>query len=218
MNWARAFVGSVIVAAGLLWLADAADLIDAGEFISTWWPLLLIAAGVLSYLSNRRQWLFPLLLVIAGIALLLQSTGIVDIGNLIFPALLILGGILVIFGRGMSSGGEVSLDELRSFNIFSGSELASDSPNFRGGSVGAVFGGAEIDLRNASLAPDAVLDVFVMFGGIELRVPDGWRVTTRGMPILGGVENKTGKDRLPADAPTLLISLTVLLGGLEIRH
>ncbi len=218
MNRARAFVGSVIVAAGLLWLADAADLIDAGEFISNWWPLLLIAAGVLSYLSNRRQWLFPLILVLAGVAFLLQSTGIIDIGDLIFPALLILAGVLVIFGRGMSGGSEVSADEIRSFNIFSGSELASSSSNFRGGNVGAVFGGAEIDLRNATLAPDAALDVFVMFGGLELKVPEGWRVTTQGMPIFGGVENKTAKDALPASAPSLSINMTVLFGGLEIRH
>lgn len=218
MNWARAFVGSVIVAAGLLWLADSADLVDAGEVVSNWWPVLLIAAGVLSYLSNRRQWLFPLILILAGIALLLQSTGVVDIADLIFPALMILAGVLVIFGRGISGGNEVSIDEIRSFNIFSGSELASNSSSFRGGSVGAVFGGAEIDLRNASLAPEALLDVFVMFGGLEIRVPEGWRVTTKGMPILGGVENNTGKSPLPDDAPTLLISMTVLFGGLEIRH
>lgn len=218
MNWARAFVGAVIVAAGLLWMADSADLVDAGELISNWWPLLLIVAGVLSYLSNRRQWLFPLLVVLAGFGFLLQTTGVVEIGDLIFPALLILVGVLVIFGRGIGGRTETSDDEIRSFNVFSGSELASNSPQFRGGSIGAVFGGADIDLRGASLAPGAVLDVFVMFGGLELRVPEGWRVTTKGMPIFGGVENKTGKETLADNPPTLLVSMTVLFGGLEIRH
>lgn len=218
MNWARAFVGAVIVAAGLLWMADSADLVDAGELISNWWPLLLIVAGVLSYFSNRRQWLFPLLVVLAGFGFLLQTTGVVEIGDLIFPALLILVGVLVIFGRGIGGRTETSDDEIRSFNVFSGSELASNSPQFRGGSIGAVFGGADIDLRGASLAPGAVLDVFVMFGGLELRVPEGWRVTTKGMPIFGGVENKTGKETLADNPPTLLVSMTVLFGGLEIRH
>jgi len=218
MNWARAFVGSVIVAGGVLWLADSAELVDAGEVISNWWPVLLIAAGVVSFLSNRRQWLFPLVMIVAGVGLLLETTGAIDIGQLIFPALVILVGVLIILGRGISGGTEVSSDEIRSFNIFSGSELASNSRSFRGGNVGAVFGGADIDLRNAVLAPDAVLDAFVMFGGLEIRVPEGWRVTTRGMPIFGGVENKTAKETLPEDAPTLLISMTVLFGGLEIRH
>lgn len=218
MNWARAFVGSVIVVGGLLWLADSADLIDAGEFISNWWPVLLIGAGVVSFLSNRRQWLVPLIMVLAGVGLLLQTTGAIDIGGMLFPALVILVGIFIILGRGMNSGTEVSGDEIRSFNIFSGSELASSSRNFKGGNVGAVFGGAEIDLRNAGLAPDAMLDVFVMFGGLELKVPEGWRVTTKGMPIFGGVENKTAKEPLSDNAPTLPISMTVLFGGLEIRH
>lgn len=218
MNWGRIFVGGVIVVIGALWLADAGGLLDAGEAISTWWPLLLVAAGVLSFLSNRRQWLFPLVIALVGLGLLLETTDAIDIGGLIFPALVILVGVFIIFGRGMSGGTEVDTDEIRSFNLFSGSELASVSPSFRGGSVGVIFGGAEIDLRSASLAPDAVLEVFAMFGGVELRVPQGWRVTTSGMPIFGGVENSTAKDGLPADAPTLAISMTVLFAGLEIKH
>ena len=60
--------------------------------------------------------------------------------------------------------------------------------------------------------------VFVAFGGIEVKVPDGWHVVIRGFPIFGGFENKTARDKLPAEAPTLVVNATVLFGGLEVKH
>jgi hypothetical protein len=151
------------------------------------------------------------------VAFLLSNLDIVNIGNVIIPAAIILVGLLVIFGRGLGSRTEVG-DRINSFNVFSGSELASHSKQFKGGSVSAVFGGAEIDLRDSLPAPDAELDIFAAFGGVEIRVPDGWQVQVRGMPLFGGIENATVKDTLPPDAPVLPINATVLFGGLEIKH
>src|SRR3989304_514783 len=71
-------------------------------------------------------------------------------------------------------------DRISSFNVFSGTEIASHSAEFKGGNIGAVFGGAEIDLRDARLAPGAALDVFAAFGGGEIRGPDGWPGATGG--------------------------------------
>ena len=165
--------------------------------------------GGLSARSLRSPW---------GVAL--DSAGnvyIVDIGNIIIPAAIILVGLLVIFGRGLGSRTEVG-DRINSFNVFSGSEIASHSKQFEGGSISAVFGGAEVDLRDAVPAPGAVLDVFTAFGGVEVTVPQGWHVATRGLPLFGGIENATAKDHIPADAPTLAVNATVLFGGLEIKH
>jgi hypothetical protein len=63
-----------------------------------------------------------------------------------------------------------------------------------------------------------VLDVFTAFGGVEVTVPRGWHVATRGLPLFGGIENATAKEQIAADAPTLAINATVLFGGLEIKH
>lgn len=218
MNWGRVFFGGVIVAVGALLLLDNLGALDAGEVISEWWPVALIGGGVISLASNRRHWMVPALLIGGGALILLRTTGVVDSLDVLLPVLIIAIGLLFLFGRGIGSGVSEAGDAVNTFNLFSGSELASNSPEFKGGRVSAVFGGAELDLRNARLAADARLDVFAAFAGVEITVPRGWVVDINGFPIFGGYENATAKDELSADAPKLQIDATVLFGGLEVKH
>lgn len=218
MNWARVFFGILIVTFGGLLLLDNLDVLDAGDIIGTWWPVVIIIGGVMSYVANPRHWVVPLILVGGGGAVLLRTTGVVDTLSVVFPVLVILIGVFLLFGRGFGSRRDEAGNTVNNFNLFSGSELASQSSSFEGGSIGAVFGGAELDLTNATLAPDANLDVFTAFGGVEITVPRGWRVDINGFPVFGGYDNVTVKDELPENAPVLTIDATVLFGGLEVKH
>jgi hypothetical protein len=179
--------------------------------------VVVLVAGLMALWANPQHWMMPLVVTAAGGVLLLRSTGVVDSLAVAGPALLILVGLLVIFGRGTNHR-VATADRVNSFNVFSGSEIASRSDHFEGGSVGALFGGAEIDLRDAQPAPGAALDVFVAFGGAEIKVPEGWQVITHGMPIFGGFENVTAKEMIPAGAPVLDVNATVNFGGLEVKH
>ncbi|MGH8941707.1 MAG: LiaF transmembrane domain-containing protein [Acidimicrobiia bacterium] len=217
MNWGRLFFGLLIVAVGTVLLLDNAGVLDAGEIFGTWWPAVLVLAGILTFAANPRHWPVALIITGIGVAFLLSNLDIVDIGSIVIPAAIILVGLLVIFGRGLGSPTEAG-DRVNSFNVFSGSEIASHSKQFQGGSISAVFGGAEVDLRDTVPAPDAALDVFAAFGGVEVTVPEGWNVVTRGLPLFGGIDNATAKEAVPADAPTLAVNATVLFGGLEIKH
>ncbi|MDP9495537.1 MAG: cell wall-active antibiotics response protein [Actinomycetota bacterium] len=218
MNWARIFFGSVVVAVGVLLLLDNAGVLDAGNAFSTYWPVLVIGAGLFAFLSNPGHWQIPLIVVVVGTALLLRTLDVVDSLSVVIPALLILIGVFVMFGRGRPGQEVTNSDRISSFNIFSGTEIASHSAEFKGGNVGAIFGGAEIDLHDAKLAPGALLDVVAVFGGVEVSVPQGWQVVTRGFPIFGGFENVTAKERTGADAPMLQVNATILFGGVEIKH
>ena len=217
MNWGRLFFGLLIVAVGTVLLLDNAGVLDAGEIFGTWWPAILILAGTLTFAANPRHWPVALIITGVGVAFLLSNLDIVDLGDFIIPAVIILVGLLVLFGRGLGARTEAG-DRVNSFNVFSGSEIASHSKQFQGGNITAVFGGAEVDLRDTLPAAGAELDVFAAFGGVEVTVPQGWNVVTRGLPLFGGIENATAKDPVPADAPTLAINATVLFGGLEIKH
>jgi hypothetical protein len=56
------------------------------------------------------------------------------------------------------------------------------------------------------------------FGGIDILVPDDWRIGVRSTPIFGGVEDKRDHSRpVAADAPTLHIDAVTLFGGVEIK-
>jgi predicted membrane protein len=217
MNWGRLFFGLLVVAVGVILLLDNAGTLDAWEIFSTWWPTVVILAGILTFVANPRHWPVALIITAVGVSFLLANLDIVDIGDFIIPAAIILVGLLVLFGRGLGSRTEAG-DRVNSFNIFSGSEIASHSKQFKGGSISAIFGGAEVDLRDAVPEPDARLDVFTAFGGVEVKVPEGWHVAVKGLPLFGGIENVTAKEAVPADAPTFAVNATVLFGGLEIKH
>jgi hypothetical protein len=218
MNWARAFFGIMVVAVGSILLLDSLDVLEAGEVFGDWWPVAIIAGGALAFIANPRHWLMPLILIGGGALVLLRTTNVIDTVEVLLPAGLILVGLLVLFGRGLGTHSGTTDDRVNTFNLFSGSEIASNSTSFQGGRIGAIFGGSELDLSHATLSPDAGIDVFAAFGGVEITVPRGWRVEINGFPLFGGFENKTTKEKLAEDAPRLRIDATVLFGGLEVKH
>lgn len=121
MNWARAFFGILIVAAGAMLLFDNLGMIEAGEIFSQWWPAAIIVGGALTFAANPRHWIVPMLLVLGGGVVLLRTTGVIDTIELLLPAILIVVGLLVLFGNGLGSRTTSSDTTLNSFNLFSGS-------------------------------------------------------------------------------------------------
>lgn len=219
MNVARVFFGTVIIALGVVLALGAADVFDSGEVISTWWPVVLVAGAVLQFATNPRHWLGPLIVGGIGVILLLDNTEAVsgDAWPAAWAVLLIAAGLAVVMGARVGSRRADSADRVNAFAAFGERKVISHSKHFEGGSMGAIFGGTELDLRDAELAPAASVDVFAAFGGAEIRVPEGWRVDTRGIPLFGGFENVTAGERDPA-APTLDVNATVIFGGLEVKH
>jgi hypothetical protein len=117
--------------------------------------------------------------------------------------------------RAVPSRGDEESDELALVAVFDGVDLKNRAKAFRGGSMLAWFGGVAVDLREAELAPDARLSVHTLFGGIAVRVPEGWRVESGVKAIAGGVDVRTpAHDDL--EAPTLKVDGLALFGGIAI--
>lgn len=100
--------------------------------------------------------------------------------------------------------------------IFDSFELTSASAAFRGGSVLAWFGGAAIDLTEATLAPGARLDVRAIFGGVAIAVPATWRIEADASALIGGVDVPVPAIFDP-DAPLLVVRARSVMGGISIR-
>ncbi len=82
----------------------------------------------------------------------------------------------------------------------------------------AVMGGVGVDLREAALGPGLTeLRVIAVMGGIEVIVPPGLAVETRGLGIMGGFDgfDQPSGDPDP-DAPKLLIRGVAVMGGVEV--
>lgn len=113
-------------------------------------------------------------------------------------------------------GGE-SDDVFSLVYAMSGGEFASSAPALRSGEVTAFMGGAEIDLRGATLGRGATLDLRAWMGGIDVVVPASWRVEVASSVFMGGVANLTDPDSSDEEAPLLVVSASALMGGVEIH-
>jgi hypothetical protein len=82
----------------------------------------------------------------------------------------------------------------------------------------AIFGGVELDLREAELPAEGVwLSAFAVFGGVDVRVPEGVRVELTGFALFGGREVQG--DEVPAgpDAVVLRVHGVAVFGGVHVR-
>lgn len=220
----RILLGLVVVAVGVLFLLDSAGVLDAGEAIGDWWPAALIALGLLELSERPHGAVSSLVLIAAGIVLLLFTTDVLDddAWDTIWPLAVIAGGVLVLTrwrGSGAPSGEELDA-AITATGIFGGPHVRSSSQAFRRASLTAIFGGVTLDLRAARPAPEgATVTATAAFGGIDIVVPRGWRITTRSTPFFGGVDDKTDPVvEIAADAPSLHVDALAVFGGVEVKH
>jgi predicted membrane protein len=224
-NAPRLFVGLVVIALGALALLDNLGVLDIGDVWSLW-PLMLVAFGLARLLRPAGQpgrW-FGGLLFILGTWMLLQNLGLapVRLRVVFWPALILLLGVRLVWGavtRGAEKGPPPEGSaRLSAFAMLGGAEHKSNAADFHGGDATAILGGCKVDLRQASVRTGpAVLDVFAMWGGIEILVPVDWGVSVQGTPIMGGFEDKTTPTR-DATGPRLIIKGVVIMGGVEIKN
>jgi predicted membrane protein len=214
----QALFGLMVIALGVLFTLDNLDVIDAREYLR-FWPAGLVAIGVLKlYHAARggRGWFGGLLFVSIGVWWLIEGIVYIRIdARQIMPLFLVFLGAYMVwrgFGgrrQGPAADGQSNFSALA---IMGGVVRKSNAPAFTGADLTAIMGGCEIDLRRASIAPgtEAVIDVFAFWGGIEIKVPEDWTVSTRVVPIMGGIEDKT---HAPQTADKRLVIRGVLVMG-----
>jgi hypothetical protein len=113
--------------------------------------------------------------------------------------------------------GDALSDEIKVVTIFDGERFASRASSFRGGSILAWYAGTDVDLRSARLDPaGATLRVTTMFGGVSIRVPQGWDVDIRHVlpSFFGGVDDDT--DEIVGGGATLVVETIAVFGGIRV--
>lgn len=217
MKLVRIWFGLVLVALGVLGILDTAGVAEWNVTAGRWWPLAIIGLGLTAMWSQRRVSFGPGLLTVVGLVLLagqLQWTQ----KTLFWPALLLLAGVVVL--AGLRPSRSRSQPRTESLALLGGAKTVDRSEHFTHADVAAVLGGSTLDLRHAHVDDQATVDAFALFGGVDVLVPEDWRVHVGGLPILGGYEDKTSADDgvLPDNAPVLKVNATAVLGGVKVAH
>jgi predicted membrane protein len=121
---------------------------------------------------------------------------------------------------GSSTAMHDSSDSLHINSFFSGIERTMLSKNFQGGSIKAVFGGVDIDLSQADIQGEVMIRLDVAFGGVKLIVPPHWTIKNEIDGLFHGVEDKRNFNATTlVDAnKVLLLQGSVVFGGLDIKN
>lgn len=135
--------------------------------------------------------------------------------------------ILLLTRKSLSHPNAANLDPdcVNATSILGGITERNDSRDFRGGRLTAFLGGVAVDLREAEIVErPACIDVSAILGGVEISVSQHWNVKKDVLPIAGGVDDRRVPIRHhddeaspPDNAPDLVITGTVFMGGLLIR-
>jgi len=221
--------GAIIVTIGCLLLLDNLGVV---QFRDVWqyWPALLVAWGVSRVIDSRTPsgWIWGGMIALIGAFLLLDTLDIIVFNfAVVWPVLLIAFGVAVLIGaleRSRLIGNSAPFSGspvVGTHAFFSDNKSGSDAQDFQGGEATAIFGAARFDLRNAGMTVDeARIDVNVMFGEVEVRVPENWSVMNRASVIFAGVEDKTIHPRPDPNVktPRLIITGAVIFGGIKLRN
>lgn len=216
---ARLFTGIGVVFLGILVLLDN---FFPNHGILDFWPLIIVAIGVGKLVQSRWEATSGYVILAVGLFLQLLCLGV---DKLIGPLILVAIGVFIVL-HALRHHRQVPPELLRSEDFLRGTAILSAykqrvmSQTFKGGELTAMFGGFHVDLRQAALESNtARLDVFVLFGGGEIRVPQGWDVQVQATAIAGAIDNKVTPNPTTGDEtrPRLVITGQALFGGVEIK-
>lgn len=227
-NRGRIVGGLLLVFAGTVWLAKV-----MGFPVPEWFfgfPSILILIGLYLIGKNGVQRPGgPILLALGVLFFIERANPDLHIRHIIWPVAIITAGLMMLLKpwrrpnkrhraqEGIHHGvDESTLDYLSVHAMFGGAKKRMVSSHFRGGEVNCFFGGAKVDLSQADFQGNVSLEVNSVFGGIEIIVPDNWRIQNDVTAVLGGVN-----DRRPFAAgdsgKVLRIHGSAVFGGVEVK-
>ncbi len=223
----QVILGVLVIGMGVLFLADNLDIFDLHRAIH-FWPMLFILLGVFKLFdtSSSDGYILGTALIGVGVLMVMHRLGLIYFTwRAVWPVLLIALGASVLYRAmaarrlvGSSLKGEVADmdDTINATAILGGFERRIYSQHFRGGEVTAVMGGCVLDMRNAQIETEAVINVFVVWGGITIKCPPDWTVILHGTPIMGGFTEKTVAP--PDNSKRLIVRGHAIMGGVEVRN
>ena len=227
----RMIFGLLVAALGAIFLAENLGFVEGRELLRRFWPAAFVALGVAVLLQpesrgSSRYWGFVPVLAGVWIFAYQEEWIEVDFWDLFFPGVLLLFGASLVWRSYHGPRERPARDGdpdayVRAFAVMAGNEIRSTSTAFRGGDLGAFMGGVVLDLTAAKMeGNEAVIDTFAMWAGIEIKVPPGWRVVSKVVPLMGAFEDKTPPPIRVSDAApakTLLVRGFVVMGGIEVK-
>ncbi|WP_018341933.1 LiaF transmembrane domain-containing protein [Cytophaga aurantiaca] len=224
----RIWAGTLLLLTGTFYLLHNFNALPFAvpAYVFSWQMLLILVGVYLLYRSITKG----VILIGIGTYFILPLTGFIQPIEIekMWPALIILLGIIVLFGskknhkpKPMSTTHTVNEELFDITAIMSGNTRQISSYDFKGGTITAVMGGVELDLTNCYLSKEGcIIDLSVVMGGVSLKISREWNIQSEITPIMSGIEDEGQyANNVHIDpAATIILRGSVVMGGIEIKR
>lgn len=216
--------GSALVLFGIAWIVCI--VLHINVLFDGWWTMFIIVPCLCALLSHSDK-TGPAIGLGVGILLLLAEQDIIDwdmFWKIGLAVLVIALGLGVIFSNKIKSSSATTVKtinrdgkNIRMVNASFGEQNLSFSGEvFEGADVNASFASVHLDLRNAVITEDVVLNVDCKFAGLVIIAPADLLVKVTAGSTFGGVDDKR-RVILSDNSHTLYISGSCVFSGIEIK-
>lgn len=218
--------GLVFIVVGLIIGLNAMGITNINIFFKGWWTLFIIVPSFIGiFKEDNKTW--SIIWLVIGVVLLLCTRDILSfaiVGKLIFPFILVMIGLSFIFKDMFQTKVNEKMRKLNSERVdgenfcatFGGVKSNFNGQEFKGANADAIFGGVEIDLSEAIINHDQIINANAIFGGVDIKAPKNVNIKVKSTPIFGGVSNKFKND-YNESLPTIYINAFCLFGGVDIK-
>ena len=217
--------GVVLVALGVILAGNATGLFNVDIFFSGWWTLFIIIPCFIGLITDDEK-TGSLIGLIVGVLLLLACQDVINfdlIIKLIFPIVILIVGLSLIIKNVSNSSFNDEVKKINKTNevkeeyvaTFSSQDVKLDKEKFEGTTINAIFGGVKLDLTDAIIKEDVVINASAIFGGIKLIVPENVNIKVKSSSIFGGVDNKVKSKK--EEKVTIYVNASCMFGGVDIK-
>lgn len=227
----RSLAGIILAVLGGLLLLTALG-IGGEEGMMRWFPSLFILLGLWGVVRNGFRNATAAYIML-GVGLVVQLALVFDDfdSEIVWAIVLIAIGVALLAGgtrsRRRHKGPKVEFAQfdtstttdsfIKISNVMSSGKQTVESQEFGGGEVNAVMGSVELDLRDARIAiKPARMEIAAVMGSVNLKVPSDWNIAIDNSVLMGSTEDNRSRGDSRTGEVDLLITGSVVMGGIEI--
>lgn len=223
-SYVKYVLGFVLIFIGIILGLNAFGITSINIFFEGWWTLFIIIPSLIGLIEDKDK-TPSLIFLILGIWLFLASRDLIEFGlliKLLLPALLIAIGLLIVFKDVLNINNkdikklEKNSNDNNYYAIFGSQKIDFDKEKVNNIDAKSFFGDIKLDLSNANIEKDIVIQTLSIFGGIDIYVPNNVKVKIKSLPFFGNVEDKTQKNNTEKEI-TIYVDAICIFGGVEIK-
>lgn len=224
-DYTKYIIGFLLIFIGLILGLNAFGITNINLFFSGWWTLFIIIPSLVGLINDKEK-TSSLIFLIIGVWLFLAERDLIEyelLIKLLLPVILISIGLLLVFKDVLSINGK----EIKKINannkennnyiaVFGSQDLKFEDEKVENLDLKSLFGGIKLDLRDAKIEKDIVINTLSVFGGIDIYVPGDVKVKVSSTPFFGGVEVKRKKQSSNKEI-TIYLNSVCIFGGVDVK-